>query len=649
MERKLLEAFERELRHIQEVGGEFVRENPKIGLRLGRGEKDVAFADPYVERLLEAFAFLAARIQVRMDAEFPAFTQNLLQIVYPQYLAPTPSMAVVELQPNLALGTLQNGYVVERDTALRSVLRRGDRTPQCEFRTRHPVTLWPLELKSAEYIGYLPDAGLDERDAHGAEAAIRLELHATAGLTFDKLALESLPLFLRGSGEITMRLYEALLARGVRIVARPVGGDWREVAGRDAIGRLGFEDSDAMLPYSNRSFHGYRLLHEYFACPERFQFVELSGLGPAVRRTTSDKLEVLVLLEDSDETLEKTIDERNFALFATPAVNLFPRRHRFHIDGYQREYRVKVGLNDASQSHYEIYDLLEVLGHETRDDEGQRFLPLYASHDYGASRQPGAYFSVRREPRRMSTREQKTGWRSKRYEGGSEVFLQLVDSAAPPYSENIKELTVSTLCTNRDLPFVMPVGEGKTDFTLDSGAPVREIRCLAGPTRPKPSPAHSKVAWRFLSHLSLNYLSLADITTTDDPSKRRLGRGAVALRELLNLYGHYAKSTVRSESPFDEEAAMEKQVSGIQSVVANPQIRRLPTRGPVSFGRVLEITVTMDEGAFKGSGVFLLGHVLSEFFSRYVSINSFTETVLRTPDRGEVMRWPPKAGSRPSL
>jgi type VI secretion system protein ImpG len=210
---------------------------------------------------------------------------------------------------------------------------------------------------------------------------------------------------------------------------------------------------------------------------------------------------------------------------------------------------------------------------------------------------------------------------------GSESFLALVDANEAPYSRNLKQIEVQALCTNRDLPLLMSVGKGSTDFSPEFSAPVESIRCIRGPTRPRPSLAHrqGEVAWRLINHLSLNYLSLLD----SDSEK-----GAAALRELLTLYSDRS------------DPALLKQIEGIKSIRAEQVTRRIPIAGPIAFGRGLQITVTMEESAFVGTGVFLLGAVLDHFFARYVSINSFTETVVRTIDRGEVMRWPVRIGQR---
>jgi type VI secretion system protein ImpG len=169
----------------------------------------------------------------------------------------------------------------------------------------------------------------------------------------------------------------------------------------------------------------------------------------------------------------------------------------------------------------------------------------------------------------------------------------------------------------------MALGLGKTDFIIDSGAPLNASRCLTGPSQPYPSFAEGSMAWRLLNHLSLNYLSLLD----NDPQQ-----GALALREMLALYCH----------PQDLSAL--RQVEGMRSVSSKPITRRMPSPGPITFGRGLQITVTFDDAAFQGSGAFVLGAVLNYFFAQYVSINSFTETVIKTIGRGEIMRWPARSG-----
>jgi type VI secretion system protein ImpG len=275
---------------------------------------------------------------------------------------------------------------------------------------------------------------------------------------------------------------------------------------------------------------------------------------------------------------------------------------------------------------YEVYRTPEVLGYGARAEPDTTFLPFYQLQDPHHAPARDAYYTLYREPRQLSTKQRRRGPRSSYI--GSEVYIALVDANDAPYSSDLKQLDVNTLCTNRDLPLHMPIGVGSSDFTLQSGAPVESVRCLAGPTSPRPSPAQREVAWRLISHLSLNYLSLVDNGEKE---------GAAALRQLLGLYGDGSAPHIR------------RQIEGVLSIASQAVVSRIPTDGPITFGRGLEITVNCDESAFEGSGVFLLGAVLEHFFARYVSLNSFTKTVIQTTNRGEIMQWPARIGKRQRL
>jgi type VI secretion system protein ImpG len=619
MNPRLLELYNQELQHVRESAAEFAREYPKIAGRLTLSGIDCA--DPYVERLLEGFAYLTARVQLKLDAEYPTFTQSLLEIAYPHYLAPTPSMTVVQMQIDPDDGSLDSGFILPRDSVLRATLGRDSQT-SCEYRSAHEVTLWPLKISQAEYFGN-PATVLGRLAASEpkARAALRLTLHTGADLPFNSLNLNHLPLYLNGADELPFRLYEQLLGNACAVFARQPGADWVERLPVDALQPCGLDDREAAMPVVAQAFQGYRLLQEYFALPQRYLFVDLSHLGRAVQRCTGQELEVIVLFDRLDQSLEGSVGAAQFLPFCTPAINLFPRRiDRIHLSDRVNEHHV---IADRTRPmDFEIHSLTGVTGYGNGPEQG--FLPFYAVRDPSRYGRDNAYYTVRREPRIPSSDQRRTGMRSTYV--GSETFVSLVDNRQAPCSLELRQLGVSALCTNRDLPLFMSVGSGKTDFTLAGSAPVSSIRCVTRPSRPRTSHAHDQQAWRLISQLSLNYLSLSEP-----------GQGAAALRELLRLYGDSSDTT------------LQLQIEGLREASSKPCTRRLPMPGPIVFGRGLEIALEFDENAFRGTGVFLLGAVFERFLSRYASTNSFTETVLRTSQRGEIMRWKAKPGRRPTL
>jgi type VI secretion system protein ImpG len=318
------------------------------------------------------------------------------------------------------------------------------------------------------------------------------------------------------------------------------------------------------------------------------------------------------------------VDKSNFELNCTPAINLFRHRaDRIHVTDRQHEFHVVP--DRARPMDFEVYQVTGVSGHSAGSRDERPFRPFYSATDQDALSGEGAgYYVINRSPRQTSMRAKERGTRSSYV--GSEAFLSLVDPEAAPYAGDLRQLSVETLCTNRDLPLQMPVGGGSTDFLLEAGAPVDAVLCLSGPTAPRASCASGEFSWRLISHLTPNYMSLVN----DD-------EGASRLREVLRLYSDLANP------------GLAKQIEGLVGITAKPAVRRIQTSGQIGFARGLETVISFDESRFTGTGVFLMGAVLAQFLARYVSINSFTETVITTVQRGEIVRWPPEIGRRQTL
>ena len=618
MDRRLLNHYNIELAHLRQMGAEFAQQFPKIAgrLALDREAKEIC-PDPFVERLLEGFAFLTARVQLKLESEFPRFTQAMLETIYPHYLCPTPSMAVVRFDP----AQLVEGFSIPRGTTLKSLIGPEEHTP-CEYRTAHQVMLWPIRIVEARY--YTRDiAELELPRGSEGRAAFRIRLQSVGDAPLKAIPLEQLTLFLRGTDELPVAIYEQIFSQGSAVVARGLTAERSKptvILPQANLRRVGFREEEALLPYGPRGFSGYRLLHEYFACPQRFLFFEIVGLQDAVRRFDCNQMDLIIVLDDQDVRLENRVDASNFELFCTPAINLFPRRtDRIALVDRVSEFHVVV--DRTRPVDFEIYQIQAVTGHGEVAEEEQQIYPFYFARDLDLG--SSAFYAVNRFPRVLSEKERKFG-QATPY-AGSEVYLSLVDGADAPYSNSLEQLSVKALCTNRHLPIQMAVGVGRTDFTLDVHAPVASVTCVTAPTPPRPPFAEGARAWRIINHLSLNYLSLLDHAGGD---------GAVALRDLLSLYAE------------PENAYLRKQIKGVRSVKAGQIVRRVPAPGPIAFARGLEIGVLFDESAFEGTGVFLLGAVLEQFFARYVSLNSFTETVIRTSQRGEIMRWSTQPGNR---
>ncbi len=623
MDPSLLRLYSDELTHLREVGAEFAQEFPKIAARLSMDGVEVT--DPYVERLLEGFAFMAARVQLKIDAEHPRLIQHLLETVYPGFLSPVPSMLIARMRPDPLDPNLARGFTVPRHSALTSEAVRGQNT-RCEFRTAHDVTLWPIEIESVQYFSHAPDLPLMrlplDRPVRGG---LRIRLKAHGGLKFSQLPMDSLAFYVAAPDDVAFRVHELLLGAGL---GSWIGGTGASGAGRSpaqgfagsaSVRQLGFDDEQAALPETLRGFSGHRLLQEYAAMPQRLLFFEVTDLARRLALAPGSEAEIVLLLSRGDAALESLVNAGSLALFCTPAINLFPKRlDRIQLGPGAWEYHV---VPDRTRPmDFEVHTLNSVTGYGTGQVAEQPFLPLYASF-HEAARSHGAYYTVRREPRLLSARQRLEGPRSGYV--GQEVFVSLVDPNDAPYREDIRQLSLTALVTNRDLPTLLP--GSSSAWTLDGGGPAGRIDTLRGPTRPVQRLASGDVGWAMVSALTLNYLSIAG----EDSA-----RAASALRSLLALHGP------------EQDPAWTKQVDGIREVQARSVVRRLPFPGPLTFGCGVEITATVDEMGFQGGSAFLLGTVLDHFFARHASANSFCETVLRSASRGEIMRCEPRIGAR---
>ena len=623
MDPHLLDYYNQELVYMRELAGEFAELHPKIARRLGMHGIEVA--DPYVERLIEAFCFMSARMRIKLDAEFPRFTQRLLEVTYPNYVSPTPSMAVAQLHPSVQEGDFSRGFAVPRGSAFFGKIPEGEETA-CEFRSSQDVTLWPVQIVDAKLTGAPPDIPALERYLPAnvqVSGSLRLRLRTVGEVRFSDLTgLDRLPIYLCGDDQIASHLFELLHTSAVATFTGVPGrvGDRPHVVSAGARVHEGLDPGQSLLPLQWNTFHGHNLLHEYFACPSRFYFFALQSLAEGLSRIDGNEAEIVILLTRPPGPLAGLVDAKQFALFCTPVVNLFERRtDRVEVNTAQPEFHL---VPDRSRPlDFEVFSVAEIYGQQASTTEQLAFRPLYQTLNQDEGNY-GRYFSLRREPRVVSNSARRYGTRTPYI--GSEVFISLVDQAEAPYPQGLRYLSVQALLTNRDLPRLVP-RNGHSDLTMSDSVPVSAVGLVRPPSSPKPAFAGGELAWRLIRQLGFNHLPLADMPHRE---------GAQALRDMLRLFIH------------GDDAVAQRQIESLIGSRIQPVTRRLPGSGPLVYGRGVECELTVDEDGFSGGSPYLFGLVLEHYLARHVSINVFTETALKSMQRGEVARWPVRMGTR---
>ena len=597
---EILTYYERELSFLRQTGAEFAASYPKIASRLLL-EADKC-EDPHVERLIQAFAFLAARIRYKLDDDFPEITDSLLSVLYPHYLAPVPSMAIVQFVLDAERGKLTEPFRIARGAKLFSPPVSG---APCRFHTAYPVTLWPLTVASAR-LGPADGLGASRR----AVSVIRLGLRAHGGTSIAGLRPDALRFFLHGEGHQTWPLYELLCNNVREVQLRPGAGRPGPPIrlGPDCIRPVGFAADEGLLPYGPRSFLGYRLLHEYFAFPEKFLFVDVTGLDAAAKAGFAEELEILIFLDHMPQ-LSDVIAPATFRLGCVPVVNTFDQiAEPIRVSETESEYRVVI--DGRRQDATEVYSVDSVVSVSPDDPEPLVYQPFYSfKHEMDQAQQRTFWYTTRRPSDRKG-------------DAGTEVYLSLVDLDFKPSRPAADTLTVHVTCTNRDLPARLPFGGERGLLELEGAAPLSRILCLTKPTTVSRPRMGRGAQWRLISHLSLNYLSLVD-------------GGREALQEILRLYDFSGSPVVR------------QQIAGILDVRSRRVVGRPNSMPWNGFCRGLEVTVDLDEEHYVGTGVYLFASVLEHFFGLYSSLNSFTQLVARTRQRKELLkRWPPRAGEQ---
>ncbi|WP_454873652.1 type VI secretion system baseplate subunit TssF [Paraburkholderia xenovorans] len=626
MDPRLLEYYTSELVYMRELAGEFAQAHPKIARRLGMQAGEIG--DPYVERLIESFCFLSARMQLRLDAEFPRLTERLLEVVYPNYAAPTPSIAVARLFPCATEGNLAEGAHIARGAAFMSGTLVNEST-RCQFRSSQDVTLYPLEISSAKLTGIPPDIpALDRYVRYGAEVrgALRLRLRTTNGVAIENLrGLHRLPVYLAGDERTASHLFELLHAAGIAsIIGEPgrfgtPGAPFHAVS-EEAVVHEGLEPGQGLLPLVSQKLHGHNLLHEFAACPSRFYFFTLTGLAAGLRQVCSREAEIVVLLDRPPGALADRVDASQFALFCTPVINLFKSRSD-PAEAYGTGAEFQLVPDPLAPRDYEVFSVQGLYGQVSKNSESLEFRPLYQTltNDEGNH---GRFFTLRRERKLASDSLRRYGTRTPYI--GTEAFVSLVDQDERPYEQHMRYLSIDAWLTNRDLPNLIPCN-GVSDLTLLQSSPVQQVGLIRTPSVPRAPYAEREAAWRLIRQLNFNYLTL----------EARAGEASGAsLRDLLQLF-------VAADN-----TAYRQQIGSLVKVGSRTVTRKLPRSGDLALGRGIACTLTVDESGLGGVSTYLLGLILEHYLARHVSAHSFTQTELHSVQRGRVVVWPVRMGTR---
>ena len=605
---ELLPYYEKELAFIRQMGAEFANEHPKIAGRLGINTETIE--DPHVSRLIESFAYLNARIQHKLDDDFPELSDALLEVIFPHYQRPIPSMCIVQFEANEE--KLDATYQLKSESLLETEQFQGE---TCRFSTVYETLLHPFKLSKATLLGR-PFNTPGSQSQKGAGGVLRLSFNTFNNeILFSDIKPKKIRLYLKGQPQHINPLYKMLLSECHAVVMATSESDPQPVKlPHTCIKAVGFGVNDGLLPYPDASFMGYRLLTEYFSFPEKFMFIDIEGFADKLAAGAQDTLEFYIYLNNSDIELEHNISEQTFQMGCTPVVNLFEHRSDpIKLEHTQTEYQV---IPDARRPvGYEVYSINKVVASTSAGDK-ETYLPLYGINHANQGKENFAYWFSRRRAAKMGNYQR---------DDGTDVFLSLVDLHFNPNNPDDRTLNLHTTCSNRDQPSKLPFSADQPKLMCVDGAPPsKRIRCITQPSATVRPSMRNNARWRLLSHLSLNHLS---ITGRDDAT--------TALKEILRLYD------------FKETAINRAQIESVSKVNTRVISAPLTIDGRATLCRGMEIEIELDDSQLSGSSSYLFASVLEQFFALYCPLNSFTRVLVKLKSKeGYLKKCPPRAGEK---
>lgn len=606
---KLLPYFERELSMLRRSGAEFASRYPKLAGSLQMSGETCA--DPHVERLIQASAFLNARTAKLLDDGYANFTEALLGMLYPHYLRPIPSCSIAHVDHGGASGNVVTSVsVLPRGTALKS-LGRG--AISCRFRSVYDVTVAPVAIGAAWFEPYIQAPSTLPLPAEaGSAICITIDSTATArGLA--SLELSTLRVFIDCDASLRAALRDMLFMHAACACVE-ANGQWR-LLDRLPIAPAGFAAEEALLPAAASEHSAYRLLSEYFAFPEKFDFfdIDLSALLAASPADCS-RLTLRIALADvrpdaPAARILRTLSAEHLLLGCTPVINLYPQAATpIRVDHHRSSYPLMPDEMPGVACEIYSIDTVQLLRKAPQGNSVTEFFPYYSLRHGEQDSRKGHYWLAHRDEELADA------------EAGHEYTLALLDRDFSPLTLDEGTASVRLTCTNRNLPHGLPYGRAAGDLSAEAAIGGFPIRLLRRPTLSWRQPAGAN-RWGLIAQLALNHRSLTQ-------------EGLPALTTMLRLYAQ------------QDSAVSQRQIDGVMALSQQPATAWVRQARGKAYLRGVEVRVSLDEEAYAGTGVHAFAQVLDHLFGLHVHLNSFTQLVVLSHGSGkELLRCLPRNGA----
>jgi type VI secretion system protein ImpG len=607
----ILPFYEREHARTAVMVDEFIEQYPQLAGVLGFDGNDCS--DPSVQRIIAAMVMMGASILKLLEDNYPQFTGSLLSMNYPHFTEPFPSTSIARFDYSAAEAkALAVTTTIPRGACLHASAQDD---VVCKFHTVYPVTVAPVRIESVDFMeAHAANHGGPLID--GTTAVLDIVIAGyNATRTLAEQRLPALRVYIDGDPSLRATVRDLLFMQTLAayVNAGEDSAPWSRLT-QFPIAPVGFASDEAVIPFKATSHPAYRILLEYFACPEKFNFFDLDlatlcrYLPPGGQRLHL-RLAVGAITPDSSAArVLRSLSHKNLLLGCTPIVNLFPRAAApVDLTHTKAEYTVLACAEHPAA--YEVHSVtaVRVLRDTPKGAAQTTFHPYYSLRHGTAGGHRGQYYTTRRDATLAGISP------------GHELRLALVDSDFDPLAVETATVSIDLCCTNRDLPRLLATGQAAGDLRLEGRTNAHPVRLLRKPT---PTYRFSQAAqWRLIAQIALSEQALTEA-------------GLEAFTELLTLHNLPQSNTTQ------------RQIGGVTGFTCTSE--RAWMRDMHGGARIhgVGVRMTLDESAFVGNGIHLFAQVVDQFFSQYAQLNTFIQlTVVSHATGKELIRCVPRSGA----
>jgi len=578
---QLLPYYEKQLQEFGQQSREFAQKYPKIAQRLSLNQEQID--DPHIERLIQAFSLIAARIDKKLEDSYDVFTHSLFEVMFPQYLRHFPACTVVSFEDINKLKQLTAAHIIPQKTALKS---RSFKGVQCEFNTTNDVRLLPISLTQLEF-------------QTSPSTHMHLNQNATLSLKFEifndaqKWILdEKLPIYLDAISNFPLQVLDSIFRKDTGFALR-VGQRVVEISNPFEV--MGFTEQESLLPIDQHTHHAYRLLMEYFCFPEKFNYLnlDLSRLKGLLNQQNQFEILIHLKLNLNDQAVVRNYSElniANFKLFTTPAINLFEKQAEPQkISHTQLQYPL---ITDAHHPElYQVYSVIEMNMVREKTNQEQTHLPVlpFFAMSHYQNDKVQFFYSLNYVPAQNKT---------------TQMGYSIVSKHLKPYEIKSDFISTRLLCSNGDLPHEA-LSQSNNILNLNDSSLARRALILKRPTSPFHFDKNKNEQWRIISHLSLNTLALMK------------GDALSHVKELLALYN----------LPHSKENIL--LIDALKQLSFSTTNKLVNSKPFPMFIRGVKAELAVNKSVFRGHSLYIFSQLLSHIFNLKVQINSFVDVVVK--------------------